>query len=385
MMRKLLLPALVILAAIFGAATLMATGPELKPTAVEPIAVAVRVRTVVPQSVQLTVHSQGTVVPNMESELIPEVSGRVVWMSPSLVNGGYFESGAVLLRMDDGDYRNLLERAGANLKRAEAEFEHARFEYRRLKQLEDRQLASLSQIENQLRAYRVQEASLQDARANFAQANRDLARTEIRAPFAGLVREKSVDIGQFISRGASIATIYAGDRAEIRLPIADRQLAFLNLPLGHRGELPVELQPNVTLVANYAGLKLTWHGKIVRLEAQIDIASRMVHVIARVSNDAQEVPLSVGLFVNAEIEGLLVEDIVVMPRNALRNGDRVLVVDNDNRLHYRDIDKLRLYRDDVLIQGGLEAGDRVCISPLQTAIDGMRVEPLPEDIDTATG
>ena len=118
MMRKLLLPSLVIIAAIFGAVTLMATSPELKPTAIEPIAVAVRVRTVVPQSIQLTVHSQGTVVPNMESELIPEVSGRVVWMSPSLVNGGYFESGAVLLRMDDSDYRTLLERARANLKRA---------------------------------------------------------------------------------------------------------------------------------------------------------------------------------------------------------------------------------------------------------------------------
>ncbi len=385
MMRKLLLPSLVIIAAIFGAVTLMATSPELKPTAVAPIAVAVRVRTVVPQSIQLTVHSQGTVVPNMESELIPEVSGRVVWMSPSLVNGGYFESGAVLLRMDDSDYRTLLERARANLKRAEAEFEHARFEYQRLKQLEDRQLASRSQIENQLRSYRVEEASLQDARANFAQANRDLARTEIKAPFAGLVREESVDIGQFLSRGSPIATIYAADRAEIRLPIADRQLAFLNLPLGHRGELPLEQQPNVKLVANYAGLKLTWHGKIVRTEAQIDIASRMVHVIARVSNDAQEVPLSVGLFVNAEIEGLLVDDIVVMPRNALRNGDRVLVVDDSNKLHYRDIEKLRLYRDDVLIQSGLEAGERVCISPLQTAIDGMRVEPLPENIDTVAG
>ena len=385
MMRKLLLPSLVIIAAIFGAVTLMATGPELKPTAIEPIAVAVRVRTVVPQSIQLTVHSQGTVVPNMESELIPEVSGRVVWMSPSLVNGGYFESGAVLLRMEDSDYRTLLERARANLNRAQAEFEHARFEYQRLKQLEDRQLASRSQIESQLRSYRVEEASLQDARANFAQANRDLARTEIKAPFAGLVREESVDIGQFVSRGSPIATIYAADQAEIRLPIADRQLAFLNLPLGHRGELPLAQQPNVTLVANYAGQKLTWHGKIVRTEAQIDIASRMVHVIARVSNDAQEVPLSVGLFVNAEIEGLLVDDIVVMPRNALRNGNRVLVVDNDNKLHYRDIEPLRLYRDDVLIQSGLEAGERVCISPLQTAIDGMRVEPLPENIDTVAG
>ncbi len=390
MMYKLIVPLLVVIAAIFGAVTLMATGPELQPTAIEPIATVVRVREVVPEAIQLTVNSQGTVVPNKESELIPEVSGRVIWMSPALVNGGYFESGDVLLRLEDNDYRTLVERARANLKRADAEFKHARFEYQRVKQLEDRQLASISQIENQLRAYRVQEAALQDAQANFAQANRDLARTEVKAPFAGLVREESVDVGQFVTRGAAIATIYAGDQAEIRLPIADRQLAFLNLPLGHRGELPLGEQPNVKLVANYAGRKLTWHGKIVRTEAQIDTATRMVHVIARVSNESQEVPLSVGLFVNAEIEGLLVEDIVVMPRNALRNGDRVLVVDSENKLHYRDIQRLRLYRDDVLIKGGLKAGERVCVSTLQTAIEGMSVnpmpeDPLPEDIDSATG
>lgn len=382
MMRKLLIPALVVVASIFGAVTLMATAPELEPSTIEPIATTVRVREVVPQPIQLTVHSQGTVVPNTESELIPEVSGRVVWMSPALVNGGYFESGDVLLRLDDSDHLSLLERARANLNRAEAEFEHARFEYQRLKSLEERQLASQSQIENQLRGYRVQEAALQDARANFAQASRDLARTQIKAPFSGLVRTEAVDVGQFVSRGATIATIYASDQAEVRLPIADRQLAFLNLPLAHRGELPLEAQPTVTLRANYAGRQLTWHGKIVRTEAQIDTASRMVHVIARVSNDEQEVPLSVGLFVNAEIEGLLVEDIVVLPRNALRNGNRVLIVDVDNKLHYRDIDTLRLYRDDVLIQGGLEAGELVCISPLQTAIEGMPVQPLLESVST---
>ena len=119
-------------------------------------------------------------------------------------------------------------------------------------------------------------------------------------------------------------------------------------------------------------------GKIVRTEAQIDTASRMVHVIARVENATQEVPLSVGLFVKAEIDGLLVEDVVVLPRNALRNGNRVLVVDADNKLYFRDIDPLRLYRDEVLVRGGLEAGERVCISPLQTAVDGMMVEPITE-------
>ncbi|MGE0621157.1 MAG: efflux RND transporter periplasmic adaptor subunit [Pseudomonadales bacterium] len=379
MMRKFLIPAVIVVVSIFGAVTLLATSPELEPTAVEPIPTAVRVREVVPEAIQLTVHSQGTVIPNTESELIPEVSGRVVWISPALVNGGYFELGEALLRLEDNDYRSALERARSSLTRAEAEFEHAKFEYQRLKSLEDRQLASRSQIENQLRAYRVAEAALRDARAAYEQANRDLTRTEIKAPFTGLVRQESVDIGQFVSRGQPIATIYAGDQAEIRLPIADRQLAFLNLPLGHRGELDVEDQPNVTLTADYAGRTLTWQGRIVRTEAQIDTTSRMVHVIARVSNKEQEVPLSVGLFVNAEIEGLLVDDVVVMPRNALRNGNRVLVVDADNRLHFREIDPLRLYRDEVLIQSGLAPGERVCISPLQTAIDGMAVKPISED------
>ena len=379
MMRKFVIPAIVVVASIFGAVTLLATSPQLEPSGVEPVATAVRVQHVNPQPIQLTVNSQGTVVPNTESQLIPEVSGRVVWVSPSLVNGGYFTAGEPLLRLEDNDHRSTLARARSVLTRAEAEFEHARFEYQRLKSLEERQLASQSQIENQLRAYRVTEASLQDARAAFNQASRDLARTEIKAPFTGLVRQETVDIGQFVARGTPVATIYAGDQAEIRLPVADRQLAFLNLPLGHRGELPAEQQPNVTLTAEYAGRTLTWQGKIVRTEAQIDTSSRMVHVIARVSNEEQDVPLNVGLFVNAEIEGLLVEDVVVLPRNALRNGNRVLIVDEENRLHFRDIEPLRLHRDQVLVQSGLSAGERVCISPLQTAIEGMPVNPITED------
>ena len=376
MIKKLISPGLVVVASIFGAVTLMATAPKLEPTAIEPIATTVRVVAVEPQAVRLSVHSQGTVSPNTESELIPEVSGRVVWMSPSLVNGGYFEEGEELLRLEANDYRSAVDRAQANLSRARAEYEHAQFEFQRLMSLEKRKLASRSHMENSQRAYRVAEASLNDAKAGFAQANRDLARTTLRAPFNGLVRSERVDIGQFVSRGNSIATLYASDQAEVRLPIADRQLAFLNLPMGHRGELPADEQPKVTLTAEYAGRQLTWHGHIVRTEAQIDTSTRMVHVIARVSNEDQEAPLSVGLFVNADIEGLLAQDIVVLPRTALRNGNRVLVVDDEDRLRYRDIEPLRLYQDQVLIQSGLESGERVCLSPLQTAIDGMPVNPV---------
>jgi RND family efflux transporter MFP subunit len=373
MMRKLVIPGLVVIASIFGAVTLLATSPKLTPSVPEPVPTTVRIVNVVPQPVRLTVSSQGTATPNTESDLIPEVSGRVVWLSPVLVAGGYFEKGAPLLRLDTQDYEAAVSRARAGVTRAEAEQEHAAFEHKRLQSLEARRLVSQSQLENALRAARVAEAALREARAALDQAERDLARTEIAAPFTGLVRSEQVDIGQFVARGAPIARIYATDFVEVRLPIADRQLQFLNMPPTHRGELPLDAQPMVTLRADYAGQRLEWTGRIVRTEAEIDVQSRMVHVVARVENSAQATPLSVGLFVDAEIEGLLAHDVVVLPRSALRDGNRVLVVDSESKLRFREIEPLRLHGDQVYVRSGLESGERVCVSPLQTAIDGMPV------------
>ena len=376
MKDKLIIPGLVIVASLFGAAVLMATSPQVEPSNAAPVPPTVRVRDVQPEPVRLRVHSQGTVVPDTQSQLIPEVSGRVTWMSGALVNGGYFERGQTLLRLDDKDYRSNLTRAQATLTRAEAEFEHTRYEYERMKSLEERRLASRSQMQAAQRDYRVAEAALRDARANVEQTSRNLERTEVKAPFTGLVRDESVDIGQLVGPGSPVATIYASDRLEVRLPIADRQLGFLNLPVGHRGELPPDRQPTVTLSAEYAGLPLEWTGNVVRTEAQIDTASRMVNVVARIAGNSEDSLPAVGLFVNADIEGLLVDDIVVLPRNALRSGNRVLVVDADNRLRFREVELLRLYQDDVLIEAGLAAGERVCVSPMQTPIDGMRVDPV---------
>lgn len=379
MMRTFIIPLAIIVVFSFGAMTLMATAPELVPTSTKPVPVTVRIREVKPEVVQLVVHSQGSVMPSTESQLIPEVSGRITWMSPKLVAGGFFNEGEILARVDKTDYRNIKDRAQATLARAEAEQQHARFEYKRLVSLAERKLTSRSMLENSLRARRVADATLQDARVNYEQAQQNLQRTQITAPFTGLVRTEHVDIGQFISRGSVIATLYASDLVEVRLPIADRQLAFLNLPPTLRGELPEELQPNVTLRTEYAGQQLVWHGKIVRTEAEIDISSRMVHLVARVPNTSSATPLSVGLFVEAEIEGRLAENIVVLPRSALRNNSQVLIVDAEDKLRFRPIEQLRLYQDNVLVKGGLNAGDRVCLSPLQTAIDGMVVNPIIED------
>ena len=376
MIRHFIIPVSIVGIFLFLAATLMATAPVLEPSSIEKIATTVRVVEIQPKSVQLKVNSQGSVMPSTESQLIPEVSGKVSWMSPNLVAGGYFDDQEILIRVDDADYKTKLDRAQANLTRAEAEQQHNEFEYRRMQSLVKRNLVSRSQLENALRAFRVAEASLQDATANFNQAEQDLSRTQIKAPFAGLVRAENVDIGQFVSRGNPIATIYAGNQAEVRLPIADRQLAFLNIPVSIRGEIPKEFQPEVTLTAQYAGQTLAWKGTIVRSEAEIDVSSRMVQLVARVESSSNPVPLSIGLFVSAEIEGLAANNIVVLPREALRNDNQVLIVDKENRLRFRKIDTLRLYQDDLLIKAGLEAGERVCVSPIQTVIEGMKVNPI---------
>ena len=381
---KVIAPVVVVVAALLGAAAIVATTERLQPTQPAPVAPTVRVLRADPTTVRLVVHAQGTVTPRTETAMVPEVSGTVVWISPNLVAGGYFEAGEPLLRIDDRDYLATVARAQASVSRAEAEQEYSDFELRRLEELETRALISRSNVEAGMRAAQVAEAGLQEARVALEQARRDLERTEISAPFKGLVRNEQTDVGQFVSRGATIANLYAVDFVEVRLPIADQQLAYLALPLTQRGELDEATAPTVTLSANFAGRDYRWMGKLVRTEAEIDSRSRMIQVVARISaervagDDPDALPPPVGLFVHAEIEGRSVDNVVVVPRAAIRNASEVLVVDEDNRLRYRKVELLRVYGDDAFINSGLSKGELVSISPLQIVVDGMRVEPLLE-------
>ncbi|MEX1237419.1 MAG: efflux RND transporter periplasmic adaptor subunit, partial [Pseudomonadales bacterium] len=219
----------VLFIAAIMAYTLVATAPVAEQVEPEEVATSIRIQTIESQQVQLKVRSQGTVKPRTESEMIPEVSGKVHWISPSLVAGGFFEVGEILLKIDDKDYRSALDRASAAYARAAAEDEHARFELARVEELASKQLASQSNLESALRTRRIATAALNEAAVTLAQSERDLMRTEIRAPYTGLVRIKKVDQGQFISRGTSVAQIYASDSVEVRIPLAVSQLAYLDL------------------------------------------------------------------------------------------------------------------------------------------------------------
>ncbi len=193
------------------------------------------------------------------------------------------------------------------------------------------------------------------------------------------MRDKQVDLGQFVNRGAPLATIYAVDYAEIRLPLPDGELAFVDLPFGYRGDRDGAAGPEVVLRADFAGRVHEWKGRIVRTEGEIDPKSRMVHAVARVQDpygrgeDPERPPLAAGMFVQAEITGRAVEAAAVLPRAALRDDDRVIVIDAEDRLRFRDVEILRATQNEVVITSGLEDGDRVCLSMLAAVTDGMQV------------
>jgi RND family efflux transporter MFP subunit len=346
-----------------------------------------------PRDIQLSVFTQGTVVPRTESDLIPQVAGEVIWVSPRLVSGGFFEEGEALIRIDPADHRVELEAARAVVARTKSEFARAKTEIERQRRLADQGVASQARIDDAENAFRVTEAELREETAKLARAERDLERTEIRAPYQGRVRSEAVDVGQFVSRGVSIGKLYATDYAEVRLPLPDRDLRYLDIPYDLRGYSttpdgdPVEenVGPVVQLRAEFAGEPRTWIGQIVRTEGEIDAKSRMVHLVARVEDPYGQngkrgsAPLAVGLFVEAEIQGRRVKDVFVLPRMALRTDtgdDLVYVVDAEDRLRFRAVDILRAQRDDVIIGSGLKAGEQICVSPMSAAVNGMAVRTI---------
>ncbi len=382
---KALLPPVVLGVAVMGAYVMYLNRPPVETQTPVVAPPAVRVQRVAFQSVDLTVSSQGTVQPRTSSQLMPEISGAVINVSPAFAVGGFFEEGEVLLEIDPYDYhqaliagRSQLAQARLRLAQEEAEAEVARREWEELGRGDANALT--------LRQPQVEDAraAVASAEAAIDRARRDLERAEVRAPYAGRVQSKEVDIGQFVNKGTAVGRIYAVDSAEVRLPLPDEELAYVDVPMTYRGTQQ-QTGPAVVLSADFAGRRYTWQGRIARTEGEIDAVSRMVQVVAEVADpyapgsDPTRPPLAVGMFVEAEIAGRRVDDVVMLPWAALHGRDQVLIVDDDGRLRYRQVEILRSTTEYVLVQSGLAEGERVCISALDAVIDGMAVQIAEEE------
>jgi len=341
------------------------------------------------RSERIRVRTHGTVEARTEIDLVAEIAARVAVVSPALAAGAFFEAGDVLVELDGGDVELALERAEAAVLRARSELGLADARLARHQTLAQSQIASAARLEESEHARRMAAARLREARAMREQSRRDLDRTRIRAPFAGRVRSQQVDQGQFVARGTPLARIYAVDSAEVRLPISTSELVHLDVPIAGRSPNESASGSRALLRASFAGGVSEWEARIVRAEGEIAPRSRMIHVVARVDDPygrrskGARPPLTVGLFVEAEILGRTLDGVFVLPRSALRPPDEVLVVDADERLRASRVEVLRVAHDRILVGAGLYSGARVVVSALG-AVEGTVVRAAGEEAGTAT-
>jgi RND family efflux transporter MFP subunit len=343
----------------------------------------VRTTTIRLDSQPMIVEGEGTVRPLREIQLVPQVSGKIVYISPSLVDGGQFNKDDPLLRIDPVDYELAVTLAQAKVKNSESVLEiaaeeaaAAREEWRLLNQggEDSSPPPPLVAKEPQLAAARAQLAADQ---ADLRKALLNLERTEIRAPFNGRVSSENVDIGQYVRTTETLATLFSTEAAEIIVPIEDNSLYWFHVPGFTPGEQP---GAPVTVQARFAGREVAWQGRVVRAEGQLDERTRLVNVVVRVEEPyAAKPPLVTGLFVKVEIRGRTLENSAALPRPALRENDLVWVVDADGRLRFREVAVARLTADQVIVSDGLAAGEQVVTSGLRAVTDGMQVRPVSED------
>lgn len=385
-LKRILLPVIVLTVGIVLGVVLIATGPEVKRRPPAQSLPVVETTIVTPESYQVSVQSQGTVVPRTQSTLIPEVAGRIVSIAPNFRSGGSFVAGELLFKIDASDYRHAITITRADLARAQLALEQEKALAQHA--LEDWKKLGRKQAATDLTLHKPQvisaEAEVAAAEARLQQAETNLARTQIRAPYAGRVLEKQVDVGQYVSPGTVAATIYAVDAAEVRLPLTDRQLAFVKLPDGGKHNASVTLKSRM----GHSGKSSVhqWQGQLVRTDGAIDTASRQLFVVAKIDKPFQykekqngaTPPLKIGQFVEADILGEKLEGVFVLPRAAVEASDEVLVITADRQIERRSVQVALRKGEQVVVSAGLTAGERISLTPMPFAHNGTAVSLLSE-------
>lgn len=372
-------PLVVIGLGVLALIVMIATAPrpEEKGDAAHPPAIQFAVAHARPTTIAINV--QGEARPRFESALAAQVAGRIVWVSPNFAEGGAFNEGDTLARIDPADYQLAVVRARAQvaqaqeaLTREEAEGELARQDWAVLGRGDPPPLAVR---EPQLAQAR---AGLAAAQAALRGAELDLARTNIRAPFTGRMRERRANVGDYVGPGAPVAVMFSTDTMEIRVPLTDSDLAALRTPVGFTaGGANPGPAAHVNLVMG--GRILTWEGRLVRTEASVDSRTRLIYGLVEVRNPfgaANSTPLAPGMFVSVRLDGASRETLVAAPRSALKRNEYVYVVREDNTIDVRQVRPAQTTADEVLFREGVADGERVVVSHLASPRQGMAVTPI---------
>ena len=373
-----LLSVLFIAAGVGGFILLTANKPQLQRSEPPPPVPMVQVTQVQVSSVSIPIVGEGTVQPLREIQLIPQVSGKIINVSPKLINGGSFRKGDVLLQIDPVDYELAVTLAQARVKDSQSELKLTEEEAAAAQEEWALLNADAPDLDvtppplvakvPQLAAAR---AKLAADRAELQRAQLHLDRTTLRAPFNGRVSSEEVDSGQYVAAGQPLATLFSTEMAEIVVPLEDDSLFWFDVPDFTPGDGPGS---RVEVAARVAGRERVWQGQVARAEGKMDPRTRMINVVVRIERPyATKPPLAAGLFVTVHIQGRKLPDAVVIPRTALHDGNIVWVVDKDEKLSFRAVDVARLSPEEAILTGGLKDGERVVTSLIKAVTDGMRV------------
>ncbi len=330
----------------------------------------------------------GTVQARQEVNITPQVSGRITAMAPNFVAGGFFSQGELLFRIEDVDYKLAVDRSQATLAQAELDLAReesnariARLEWDTLGGKNDEAPNPLVVYEPQMKKAR---AAISSARASLKQAKLDLKRTRMTAPFNCRVRSEAIDLGQYVRAGTSVGTLAGTDTAEIVLPLPLDEMQWLEIPrqgAAQRGSLA---EVRVTAGSQ----QFTWPGRVVRSLGEVDPQGRMARVVVGVDDpyhlktapESGRPDLAVGMFVEVAIQGDTLSGVFSIPRGTLRENDTVWVVGEEEKLEIRKVEVVRRDRQNVLIRNHLRDGERVVLTALQGAANGMKLRPREQGV-----
>ncbi|QYI99446.1 efflux RND transporter periplasmic adaptor subunit [Thalassovita mediterranea] len=328
----------------------------------------------------LKVRAQGEVRPKRQIIVAPQIAGRISYVSPDFVDGGFIRQGQVLVRLEAADYELAVTRARSGVASAQQALARERAEADLAEQdLADLGIEDASPLARREPQLAEAQANLDSAKALLADAQLALNRTAVTAPFSGRVRERSADLGQFVSPGQTLGTIFATDVVEVSLPLSDDELGRTGLPLAF-AETADNPGPRVVFTTNVAGEPREWVGRVKRTAAALNPQTRLINVIAELEDPYgtgadDGVPMAPGLFVDAEIDGRRLENVVRVPRSALRGVDQVFIGDGpEGKLHIRTVDVVYSTDDGAFVASGVEDGELAVVSPIQAAFDGMSIQ-----------
>ena len=378
-MIKKLKPLFILLGAMLLSYILWFLG-QVQPDPVEESpAPDVIVEILTPKDFQVKIISSGTTTPLTQTILNAEVGGEVIYRSKKFSEGSSVIEGEILAKIDDTDlqlqYKNaLLQLANAevqySLQLAEAEVAKEAWE-----KMGDGIASDLMLKKPQLKQA---EALLEVAKAQVSSAEKKLNKTEIVAPYAGRIQNVNIDLGTTIIPGQPVGAMYTSSEIEITLAIKDNDLQFLSIPMDGR-KLDSSEQALVEIESFYKGKIQSWQGKLERVDGVIDPITRMINLIAVFENDFIETNqsnLPIGLFVEAKIDGIKLNDVFQIPVTAISENNVVYIVDSNNELELRELSILKKYSDFVIVKEGIRAGERIVTSKLSTASNGIKVNTV---------